>query len=111
MISKVKKTILKNRSKVRRNEFLKPIVIISRSNKNFLAQVIDFNSMKTVFTYSTNNLENTSKSQKSEEAATIIAKYLNSIKVDSVVFNRNGYKYHGRVKIFAEALRTKGIKI
>jgi|694.fasta_scaffold24355_2 large subunit ribosomal protein L18 len=111
MISKVKKLILKNRSKVRKNEFSKPIVVVSRSNRNILAQVVDFTSMKTVFTYNTNGLEKISKSQKSEEAAVKIANYLSSIKVDSVIFNRNGYKYHGRVKTFAEALRNKGIKI
>jgi|694.fasta_scaffold02661_27 large subunit ribosomal protein L18 len=111
MISKIKKSVLKNRSKIRKNENSRPIVLVSRSNRNLIAQIIDFESNKTLFTFNTNKLSSITKSQKSQEAASNVANYLSTKKIDSVIFNRNGYRYHGRIKAFAETLREKGINI
>ena len=47
----------------------------------------------------------------SKEVGYSIAKKLKDNKIEKIIFDRNGYLYHGRVKAIAEAIREKGIKI
>jgi len=94
----------------------RPRMIIFRSNKYLYSQVYDDTKGKVLTQAST--LENVVKSKlkntKDKEAAKVlgevIAERLKKIKIKSVIFDRNVYSYTGRVKVFADSAREKGIK-
>ena len=86
---------------------------VSRSSKNISAQIID--DVKKITLISASSLTKELKSQKKNktELSSIVAENLaNKAKeknITKVYFDRGVYKYHGRVKIFAETLREKGM--
>tara|TARA_Y100000590_G_scaffold457046_1_gene608830 strand:- start:2250 stop:2603 length:354 start_codon:yes stop_codon:yes gene_type:complete len=87
---------------------------VFRSAKNISAQIIDDISKKTLIS-STSNLKNLKDSKKkkselSEIVATKLADLAIEKNIKKIYFDRGIYKYHGRVKIFAETLRKKGIE-
>ncbi len=88
----------------------RPRVTVFRSNKHFYAQAIDDTKGHTI-AYS-DGIKLGVKSNK--EGATTVAKdlgdKLKAAGIESIVFDRNGYIYHGIVASFAEALRESGIK-
>tara|TARA_Y100000748_G_C15163922_1_gene358948 strand:+ start:104 stop:457 length:354 start_codon:yes stop_codon:yes gene_type:complete len=87
---------------------------VSRSSKNISAQIID--DVNKVTLVSASSLEKELRSQKKNktELSSIVAETLASKakekKITKVYFDRGTYKYHGRVKIFAEALRKNGME-
>ena len=87
---------------------------ISRSSKNISAQIIDDINQKTLF--SASSVEKDIKSLKknktelSEIVAEKLAKKANEKNIKKIFFDRGIYKYHGRVKIFAETLRKNGME-
>ena len=87
---------------------------VSRSSKNISAQIID--DVNKVTLVSASSLEKELRSQKKNktELSSIVAEALASKakekKITKVFFDRGTYKYHGRVKIFAEALRKNGME-
>tara|TARA_A100000164_G_C21497441_1_gene580837 strand:+ start:214 stop:570 length:357 start_codon:yes stop_codon:yes gene_type:complete len=88
---------------------------ISRSSKNIFAQIIDDD--KNITLLSASSIEKDIKSQqkvKKSELSKIVAEKLAKKalekKIDKIFFDRGIYKYHGRVKIFAETLRKNGMK-
>jgi len=88
-------------------------VCISRSNKGFYAQIIDDVAGHTILALSTLSKEFPQmKNRGNKEAATALGKLLagkaKEMGVGKVVFDRNGYLYHGKVKAFADALRENG---
>ena len=87
---------------------------ISRSSKNISAQIIDDNSHKTLVSASSTEKElknkNTKKMDTSNILGEILAKRAMDKKIKNVYFDRGGYKYHGRVKAFADSLRKNGLK-
>jgi large subunit ribosomal protein L18 len=88
---------------------------ISRSNKNFYAQIIDDKVARTMVSASTLEKDFPKlKSNSNIAAAKVLGKILaeRAVKngIDSVVFDRNGYLYHGGVKAFADAARENGLK-
>lgn len=88
-----------------------PRLAIFRSNKEVYAQVIDDVNGVTLASY--NTLKSDSKGTKLElckEAGKKIAEVALGKGVSSVVFDRGGYLYHGRVKAFAEGAREGGLK-
>jgi len=88
-----------------------PRLTVFRSNKQIYAQVIDDISCKTLAAAS--SLELSDKGTKKELAAkvgAIIAKNAHNIGIQHVVFDRNGYLYHGRIKELADAARNSGLK-
>lgn len=89
----------------------RPRLTVFRSNKAIYAQVID--DTKGVTLASASSLGITEKMTKTEKAA-VVGKQLaeNALKagVQTVVFDRNGYLYHGRVKQLADAAREAGLK-
>ena len=101
------------------NKTLKyPKVIIFRSNKNISVQLIDNNTKLTIC--SSSSLDKSiskeiSKSNNKIDMSNIVAKDLStkikSQKIDKVVFDRSGYRFHGRVKAIADTLKDNGIKI
>ena len=69
---------------------------------------------KVITTISTNQKDNKTKANNIKSATDVGAKmadYIKKAKITNVAFDRSGYRYHGRVKAVAEALREKGVKI
>ena len=87
-----------------------PVVVITRSNANVSAQVIDPNTKLVVFTSNSNKTEK-SKADKSAFVGSSVAAFIKKAGYEKATFNRNGYLYHGRVKELAEAIRAGGIEI
>ncbi|MCE5173914.1 MAG: 50S ribosomal protein L18 [Bacteroidales bacterium] len=88
-----------------------PRLTVFRSNKQIYVQIIDDKAGKTLAAASSLKLEE--KVNKKEQAAKvgeIIAKNALEAGISSVVFDRNGYLYHGRVKEVADAARKGGLK-
>ncbi len=87
---------------------------ISRSSKNISAQIIDDKNNKTLIS-ATSNIKSLKdlkkkKTELSEIVATKLAEQAKVKKITKVYFDRGLYKYHGRVKIFAETLRKNGME-
>ena len=88
---------------------------ISRSSKNISAQIID--DMKNITLISASSIEKevksnpkVNKTELSKIVAERLAKKANDKKIKKIFFDRGCYKYHGRVKIFAETLRKNGME-
>ncbi len=89
----------------------RPRMTVFRSNKQIYVQVIDDKSGKTLA--SASSLKLTEKVAKIEQAAKVgelISKSALEAGITEVVFDRNGYLYHGRVKEVADAARKGGLK-
>ena len=90
-----------------------PRLAVSKSNKNIIAQVIDDTKGETLVYVSTLDKEiKTKKANKeaAKEVGTLVAKKALDKKIDTVVFDRGGYIYHGVVKELADAAREAGLK-
>lgn len=88
-----------------------PRLTVFRSNKQIYAQVIDDLTGKTLA--SASSLKLTDKAPKKEIAAKVgelVAKNAQEAGITTVVFDRNGYLYHGRIKELADAARKGGLK-
>jgi|TARA_B100002051_G_C16286596_1_gene416106 large subunit ribosomal protein L18 len=87
---------------------------ISRSSKNISAQIIDDRNNKTLVSATSNTKDiknqNKKKIELSEIVATKLAEKAKEQKITKIYFDRGIYKYHGRVKIFAETLRKNGME-
>ncbi|MBM6661800.1 50S ribosomal protein L18 [Marseilla massiliensis] len=87
----------------------RPRLSVFRSNKQIYAQVINDNEGKTIVAASSLGLEAMPKIQQAEKVGELIAKKAIEAGVTAVVFDRNGYLYHGRVKQLADAARKGGL--
>ncbi len=93
----------------------RPRVVVFRSKKHFYAQVIDDSEQKVITGISTLNKEFKEKNIKANntEGAKVIGKLfaekLKSLGIERIAFDRAGYKYHGRVRAFAEGTREGGL--
>ena len=87
---------------------------ISRSSKNISAQIIDDIDQKTLFSASSVEKDIKSLKKNKTELSAIVAEKLakkaNEKNIKKIFFDRGIYKYHGRVKIFAETLRKNGME-
>tara|TARA_B100001105_G_C22285768_1_gene397351 strand:+ start:48 stop:392 length:345 start_codon:yes stop_codon:yes gene_type:complete len=85
---------------------------IFRSSRNISAQIIDSKNNKTLVSASSvsKKKDNKKKADKSLEVAQILLKKALEKKITTVYFDRGGYKYHGRIKSFAEAIRKGGLR-
>ena len=89
---------------------------VSRSTKNISAQIIDDNKNITLLSASSNekdikSLKKNNKTELSIIVAEKLAKKAQAKKITKIYFDRGIYKYHGRVKIFAETLRKNGMEL
>ena len=85
---------------------------VSRTSKNISAQIIDDQKHKTLVSASSVEKSVDDKMKKadmSNRIAELLADRALEKKIDKVYFDRGRYKYHGRIKFFAEALRKKGL--
>lgn len=94
----------------------KPRVAVFKSNKFTYAQVIDDISGKTLISISdyAGKKVKAAKGSKVEKASSngkALAEALKKKGIETVVFDRGGFKYHGRVKALADGLREAGIKM
>ena len=90
----------------------RPRLSVFRSNKGIYAQIIDDRVGKTLLSASTLDKEvenNGTKSEQSKAVGKLIAQKAQDAGINSVVFDRNGYRYHGRVKALAEGAREGGL--
>jgi len=88
-----------------------PRLSVYKSNKYFYAQAIDDNSGATLAAVDGRKLGLKSNREDVKKLAAEMAKNLASKNIETVVFDRNGYLYHGVVATFADALREAGIKL
>ena len=116
----MKKLNNKIKRKLRNRKRLKSVnqnrfrVSVSKSLNNLSAQIIDDNQKKTLVSASSIEKEIKSKKIKKMEKSSLIgeilAKRAKDKNIKEVYFDRGEYKYHGRVKTFAETLRKNGLK-
>ena len=110
-------TLHKKRSKRIRNK-LKKInteryrLTVFRSSSNISAQIIDNKNNKTLISATSVSKKDKSrkKADKSLEVAQNLVKKALEKKITNVYFDRGGYKYHGRIKALAEAIRKGGLR-
>ncbi len=120
------KVLMKKRGLARRKKSIKskltigkyPRLVVYRSNLHFYAQLVDDNKSKTIMSVSTNDksirtdlAKIASKIEKSKFVGKKIGSDILKKKIDKVMFDRNGYMYHGRVKAFVDAVRESGLNI
>lgn len=94
----------------------RPRMSVFRSNKNISVQIIDDNDGKTIVSASTidkdirENIANGGNKDAAKKLGEIIAKRALDKNIDTVVFDRNGFRYHGRIKELADSARQSGLK-
>ena len=116
----MKKKNIKIKRKLRNRKKLKDVnvnryrVSVAKSLNNLSAQIIDDKQKKTLVSASSIEKEIKSKKikkmDKSSLIGEILAKRAKEKNISEVYFDRGEYKYHGRVKVFAETLRKNGLK-
>ena len=105
---------LRNRKKLKSVSTNRYRISVSKSLNNLSAQIIDDRQKKTLVSASSIEKEFKSKKikkiEKSSLIGEILAKRAKEKNISEVYFDRGEYKYHGRVKAFAETLRKNGLK-
>ncbi len=90
----------------------RPRMTVFRSNKQIYVQLVNDNEGKTLLAKSSKNIENIEgdKTAQAAQVGKLIAEAALAAGISTVVFDRNGYLYHGRVKSLADAAREAGLK-
>ena len=113
-INNSKKRVLRNRKKLKSVSVNRYRISVFKSLKNISAQIIDDKVKKTLVSVSSIEKElKKDKKKKSEISALmgeILAKRAAEKKITKVYFDRGPYKYHGRIKMFADSLRKNGME-
>ncbi len=114
-LSKLKRKKYRIRNKVKKvSKKGRFRLCVSRSIKNISAQIIDDENNITLLSASSDTKDIKSQKKTKKELSTIVAEMLakkaQEKKITKVYFDRGIYKYHGRVKLFAETLRKKGME-
>jgi len=93
-----------------------PRLVIFKSNKHIYGQLVDDNKGHTLLSSSTmdkvlsKDLKSAkSKMDQSKIVGLALADKIQSNKIKKIIYDRNGYEYHGRVKALADAMREKGV--
>ena len=109
------KRLLRNRSKLKKVNVDRYRIAVFKSLKNISAQIID--DKKNITLLSASSVEKDikesktkNKSELSKIVAEKLAKRAQEKKISKIYFDRGIYKYHGRIKIFAETLRKNGME-
>jgi len=119
-MSSTKELLVRRKNRVRlqlrqRNDS-RPRLSVFRSSKHIYAQVIDDAGGRTLVAASTmetalrENLKTGADVTAAKEIGKLIAERATAAGIDKIVFDRGGYRYHGRVKALAEAAREAGLK-
>ncbi len=95
----------------------RPRLLVYRGLRNIIAQLNDDTTNRTLLTVASRmvtknsgNLEGKTKTEIAREVGKYLAKKALERNIEKVVFDRSGYKYHGRVKALAEGAREGGLK-
>jgi len=88
----------------------RPRLVVFRSLKHITAQLVDDVTGRTLMTIGSTDLLNGKKTAKSTEVGKRIAARAKDAGITKVVFDRAGYKYHGRVKAVADGAREGGLE-
>ena len=104
--TRVRKKILKNKLSTR--------LSVYRSNRYIYAQLINDHIGKTLISACDKDLnidtnKNINQIEKAQQIGVLLAQKAKKIKITNVVFDRGGYKYHGRVKALAQGARSGGL--
>ena len=119
MVNKVSKNVARQKRHVRIRQTIKgtaskPRLNVFRSNSQIYAQIIDDETGKTLCSASSLdkelNLKNGSNIDAAKAVGELVAKRALELKIETVVFDRGGYLYHGRVAALADAARAAGLK-
>jgi large subunit ribosomal protein L18 len=107
---------LKRRRRVRakvRGTAERPRISVFRSNRGIAAQLVDDVAGKTIAAvqWTEPELRDLKKAEQSAKAGELLAQRAKAAGVESAVFDRGGYQYHGRVKAFAEGVREGGLPV
>ncbi|MBQ3805283.1 MAG: 50S ribosomal protein L18 [Prevotella sp.] len=112
MTTKKQERRIKIKYRVRKNvngTAERPRLSVFRSNKQIYAQVINDVNGTTLAAASSIGLEAMPKIEQAQKVGALLAEKAKAAGVESVVFDRNGYLYHGRVKALADAAREGGL--
>ena len=113
-LNNAKKRVLRNRKKLKTVSTDRYRISVFKSLKNISAQIIDDKEKKTLVSVSSIEKEiKVNKKKKSETSALIgeiLAKRAAEKKITKVYFDRGSYKFHGRIKMFADSLRKNGLE-
>ena len=91
----------------------RPRLVVFRSNRGIEAQLVDDAEAKTLASASHTQLKKTFKGTKSDQAAEVgklLAEQAKKAGIETIVFDRGGYLYHGRVKALADGAREGGLR-
>jgi len=88
----------------------RPRLVVYRSLKHIYAQLVDDTAARTLATVSDLSVSDGKKTEKSAEVGRRIAARAREAGITRVVFDRAGYKYHGRVKAVADGAREGGLE-
>lgn len=89
----------------------RPRLSVFRSNKQIYAQIINDETGTTLVSASSLGMEAMPKKEQANKVGEVVAKKAIETGISNVVFDRNGYLYHGRVKEVAEGARKGGLKL
>ena len=103
----------------------RPRLVVTRSNRGIVAQLVDDTQGRTLAAASWLNLKKSFKGNKTEQASEVgkllaanakkagqlLAERAKAAGVETAVFDRGGYRYHGRVKAFADGVREGGLTV
>src|ERR671931_273502 len=87
----------------------RPRLVVFRSLKHIYAQLVDDTANKTLATVSDLGVEQGKKGERAAEVGKLIAERAKSAGITRVVFDRAGYRYHGRIKAVADGARKGGL--
>ena len=88
----------------------RPRMSVFRSNKQIYVQIVNDLTGTTLASASSLGLETMPKKEPAAKVGELLAKKAQEVGVEKIVFDRNGYLYHGRVKALADAAREGGLK-
>ena len=88
----------------------RPRMSVFRSNKQIYVQIVNDLTGTTLASASSLGMETMPKKEQAAKVGELIAKKAQEAGIEKIVFDRNGYLYHGRVKALADAAREGGLK-
>ena len=93
-------------------------LVVFKSNKHIYGQLVDDNKNVTLLSSSSHDnsinkkdLKEKNKTEISKNVGYMLADKIKDKKIKKIIFDRNGYRFHGRIKAMAEAIKEKGINI
>jgi large subunit ribosomal protein L18 len=91
----------------------RPRISVFRSNRGIHAQVIDDLSGRTLaaVSWTEGDLRGLKPMEQAGKAGELLAERAKAAGIDSALFDRGGYRYHGKVKAFADGVREGGLKV